>query len=297
MDFDTFMQQAWHEHADDAERIAARLVAEGKTQVTGQAQLERLVPLVHHVFGEHLARWAEGQAALQALAALPGITPQGEGTAAARRCVASLRLCAGEVDALAGLSPGDAVRAQALAAANLAARDTARATALLEQAQAGHTAAALPATDPATRTLATTGWNIACALEAQATRSSDERALMIRAAQLSRVYWEQAGTWLEVERGEYRLAITWLLAGDAACARQHAQACLDIVNAHEGPALEAFFAWEALGRVARALGDSSGHAQALAQARQSFNALPEADRAWAGSSLTELAAAPAQHNP
>ncbi len=297
MDFDTFMERAWQEHADDAAGIAARLLAEGPALVSSDAQLARLVPLVHHVYGEHLARWAEGQAALEALATLPPITPQGDGAKAVRRCVASLRLSAGEADALAGLNPGDAVRVRALSAGNLGERDASRAAELLEAAITAHEAAALPAADPATRSLAATGWNIACALEAKTERSAAERALMIRAAQISRVYWERAGTWLEVERGEYRLAITWLLAGEPARARRHAQSCLDIVSANAGPPLERFFAWESLGRVARTLGDAAGYAQALDQARQAFDTLPEADRGWVQPSLTALAAAPADKKP
>ncbi len=291
MDFDTFMQQAWQDHADDAAGVAARLQTEAPALVGSDAQLVRLVALVHHVYGEHLARWADGQTAL---AVLPAFTPEGDGALAVRRSLASLRLSAGDTDASAGLAPSDAVRVHAMAAANLCERDTTRAADLLDSAHAGHEAAALPAADAATRTLAATGWNIACTLEAKAERSAAERALMIRAAQLSRVYWERAGTWLEVERGEYRLAITWLLAGEPARAQQHAQNCLDIVSAHDGPALERFFAWEALGRVAQALGDASSQAGALAQARAAFDALDEADRSWVQPSLTALqAAAPA----
>jgi hypothetical protein len=288
MDFDTFMQQAWHDHADDAEGVAARLQAAAPGLVGSDAHLVRLVALVHHVYGEHLARWADGQAALMAL---PAITPQGDGALAVRRGVASLRLSAGDADAVAGLTPSDTVRVLAMAAANLCERDTARAAELLDSAHAGHEAAALPAADAATRTLAATGWNIACTLEAKAERKPAERTLMIRAAQLSRVYWERAGSWLEVERGEYRLAITWLLAGEPARAQQHAQGCLDIVTANQGPALERFFAWEALGRVAQGLGDASGQARALAEAQAAFDGLDEADRGWVRPSLTALQAA------
>jgi hypothetical protein len=37
---------------------------------------------------------------------------------------------------------------------------------------------------------------------------------MIFAAKTTRKYWEIAGTWLEIERAEYRLAMTYLAAGD-----------------------------------------------------------------------------------
>jgi hypothetical protein len=140
------------------------------------------------------------------------------------------------------------------------------------------------------RALAVTGHNIACTLEEKAERNGDERDLMILAAQTSRRHWAIAGTWLETERAEYRLANTWLQAGDLTRAREHAQACLEIVAAHDGAALERFFGWEALGLVERAAGNSAGHAQALVHARAAFAELAESDKAWCAASLDKLAA-------
>ena len=119
-------------------------------------------------------------------------------------------------------------------------------------------------------------------------RSADDRALMILSAQSARRHWERAGTWLEVERAEYRLAMTWLQAGDVAQARQHAQACLDIVAANEGAALERFFGWEALGVVERAAGNASAHAAALERVRAEFDELSSDDQSWCKESLDKL---------
>jgi hypothetical protein len=91
---------------------------------------------------------------------------------------------------------------------------------------------------------------------------------MLQAAALARRFWGRAGGWLEAERAEYRLALCWLRAGDADRARSHAQACLAIVQAQpEAAALERFFAWEALGRIAAAAGDGPGLADARQQAQ------------------------------
>ena len=113
---------------------------------------------------------------------------------------------------------------------------------------------------------------------------------MIHAAQAARRHWAIAGTWLETERAEYRLAMTWVQAGDLAQARHHAQQCLDIVKVNDGPAIERFVAWEAIGVVERAAGSAAGHLQALAQAREAFAALDEGDRGWCRASLDKLAA-------
>ena len=148
----------------------------------------------------------------------------------------------------------------------------------------------LPTTDPMHRTLAAMGNNLASNLEQKTERSADERALMILAAQTARHHWAIAGTWLETERAEYRLANTWLQAGDLARAREHAQACLEIVAANNAPALERLFGWEALGLVERAAGNATGHAQALARAREAFAELDESDKSWCAASVDKLAA-------
>jgi hypothetical protein len=140
------------------------------------------------------------------------------------------------------------------------------------------------------RTLAATGNNLACTLEEKAGRSTEERALMILAAQTARHHWAIAGTWLETERAEYRLANTWLQAGDLARAREHAQACLEIVAANDGAALERLFGWEALGLVERAAGNATGHSQALARAREAFAELEASDKSWCAASIDKLAA-------
>ncbi len=179
----------------------------------------------------------------------------------------------------------------ALAAANLGSREPLRAGRLLRDALDLAQRAGLPADDPMHRALAVTGNNLASALEETPERSADERDLMILAAQTARHHWAIAGTWLETERAEYRLANTWLQAGDLAQARVHARACLEIVAANNGAALERLFGWEALGLVERAAGNAAGHAQALARAREAFAELDESDQSWCGASIDKLAAA------
>jgi len=289
MDFDDFLNRAWDEHASDTEAVAARLAAEGPGLVDAEAQIAPLANLVHHVWGEHLGRWADGRALLRRLAGHPACGAGGAAAAALARFDASLALCEGVADARAAMSASDRVRVGALAATALAERDTPRASTLFGQALAEADRAGLDAADPANRALAVTANNLACTLEEKTGRSAAERDLMITAAQAARRHWALAGTWLETERAEYRLAMTWLQAGDAARAHHHAQQCLAIVDAHDGVALERFFAWEAIGLAARAGGDATGHAQALQQARTAFAALGEAHQGGCRASLDKLA--------
>lgn len=289
MGFSTFMEKAWNDHATDARAVAQRL-SEGAALVADESQLAQLATLAHHVFGEHLGEWRAGAAFIEGLAALPAYAPEGSSGQTLRRCVASLALCGDAGADLGALAPSDRIRVAAMAAASLAERDTPRAMRLLQGAldQAGR--AGLDAADPMNRALAIAGNNLASTLEEKAQRSPEERELMILAAQAARHYWGIAGTWLETERAEYRLAMTWLRAGDAPRARTHAQNCLDIVAANGGPALERLFGWEALGLVERAAGNTVGHAQALARAREAFAELDEADKGWCAESIAKLAA-------
>lgn len=287
MDFDHWLNQAWNEHAEQPAGVAQTL-ATGQALVGTDAQLQRLAHLAHHLYGEHLRQWDDGRVLLQALGRNELAAPDGPTARALPIYLGSLALAAGSADALSGLAASERVRATAQAAAALAEHDTPRALQHFEQALAEAQQAALPAGDPSTRQLAITGNNLACTLEEKPSRSEAERELMILAAQTARHYWALAGGWLETERAEYRLAMTWLHAGDAAQARVHALACLQIVHDNTGPALERFFAHEAVARVARSQGDAAAHEQALADARTAFDALEPGDQAWCKASLDKL---------
>lgn len=283
---DDFLDQAWTDHATDAVAVAERL-PQGLPLVQDDDGVLRLAMLAHHVLGEHLGRWPQGLAFLSQLAER-GVHGEA-GAAALARCRASLRLSGGITDDRAAMATGDQCRVTAMAAACLATQDTARAGELLTDAVAR--AAALPDADPGVRAVAANGNGIAATLQELAPLEPARRALMIRAAQAARLHWERAGTWLEVERAEYRLALCWLAAGDAAQALRHGQRCDTIVRENGARPLEVFFAAEAIGLPARALGDHAGHAAALATARQAFDALPAGDQGWCRPTLDKLAAA------
>jgi hypothetical protein len=303
MDFDAFLALAWDDHADAPEAVARRLIETGPALLTSPAQLIALAHLSHHVHGEHLGAWAAGLDHLAALARHP-LAAAAPDAQALPRYAAALRLAGGiapaddtspaALPADEALGPSDRLRVQALAAGSLIDRDGPRAAALLRQALDGATAAALGPSDPAHRTLAAVANNIAVALEQRPQRSAAERDTMLRAAQAARTHWALAGGWREVERADYRLAMSWRAAGDLTQALVHARACLAGVQAgvqaHGDEPLEAFFAWEALGLIARDAGEAAAHAEALARCRTAFAALPEADQAWCRASLEGLMA-------
>lgn len=291
MDFDRFIDQAWTDHATDSAAVAARLQADGPALVSESRQLSSMAHLAHHVFGSHLALWQDGIHFQQTLAALPCCASGSAEAQAIARHVSALRLAGGLGDDRPAASASERIRLTAIAANSLTEHEAARAATLLEEALAMAETAGLPDTDPFHRALAIAGNNMASTLEEKPSLSADDRRLMILAAQTGRRHWAIAGTWLETERAEYRLAMSWLKAGDTAQARQHAQNCLEIVHAHEDPALEAFFGWEALGVVERAAGNATGHGHAVAQAETAFARLAESDQGWCRASLDKLKAA------
>ena len=293
MTFDSFIDAAWRDHGDDARAVAKRL-GDGIAMLGDESQMVKLAAIAHHVYGEHLGEWRAGIAFVEYLAKLPMYDVRGESGHALRRFASSLALSENEGsefgELIDSLTPSDRIRVSAMAASNLSQRDTPRATRLLEQALDDARRAKLDSTDPMNRALAVAGNNVACTLEEKTERSSAERDLMILAAQAARHYWQLAGTWVETERAEYRLAMSWIKAGEPDRAREHAQWCIDIVAANDGDATERFFGWEALAQVERAAGDPEGFSQALTHAREAFAALPESDKAWCAESLDKLQA-------
>lgn len=335
MDFDTWIEQAWNTHADAPAALAEQLLPQALPLLHKPEQAVALARLAHHLLGEHLGRFHEGLACLQRVAQAPclhgrsdavqaqaqaevqaEVQTQAEAQAQARadalgalnaisRFEDALRLAAGPADPRAGRSPSERLRVGALALASLAPHDAPRAQALLDSLCAELDQAALPDTDPAVRALAAMANNAAATLAERALGESPRlddasRSLMLHAAHVARAAWARAGTWLEVERADHRLALCALAAGDLAQARLHAAHCLHTVQAHGAPPLEAFFAWEAHARIERAAlagqhldaGDATPRPQALAeaiaQAQAAFAQLPAEDQAWCRSSLEAL---------
>ena len=213
-----------------------------------------------------------------------------------RRCVASFSLSAHADFNLTALTESDQIRVQAMAAANLAGVNPARGMRLLQAALDQAANSSLPNTATATatdtnamhRALAVSGHNLAAALEENASLTRDEAKLMLMASRASRVHWERAGTWLQVERAEYQVATTHLKTGDAVQGEFHARECGRIVAENDAPALERFFACEALGRVMRAAKNDAAYRIACGQARAAFEGLEAGDKAWCEASLDKL---------
>jgi hypothetical protein len=288
MDFETFNASAWDDHATDPRAVALRLRERGVSLINSEAQLVQLMNLAHHLHGAHLNEASAGKAVFAELMASAFFSTDGESGDMARRCVASLSLTAQDGFSVADLTVSNQIRVQAMAGANLADTDPARGMRLLQAAldQAAHSG--LPSTDAMNRALAVSGHNLAAALEEKPVLTGDEIKLMLMASHASRVYWERAGTWLQVERAEYQLATTHLKADDVAQAEFHARESGRIVAENDGPALEQFFAFEALARVMRAAQNDAAYRGACEHAKVAFDGLDDGEKAWCAGALDKL---------
>jgi hypothetical protein len=284
--FDAFLARAWADHADRSEAVADRLRTQ--TPAPGKPEhLSALARLVVHLLGEHLGRFDDGRWRLAALAghALANADVQ----SALRVSQATLTLAEGRVLPMDGLSASERLRAEAGAAAICLGRgQTDRALAFLAAAREG--LAALPQSTPADhRPLAVACNNMAWELQERgAALSAVDTAAMLDIAAASRFHWERAGTWLEVERAEYCLAITHLSAGQPDTALRHAAQCLAGCIDHDAPPYEHFFGHEALARVQQARGDAAARDHHVQAAEAAYDRLGADDQSGCRAALDTL---------
>jgi hypothetical protein len=292
---DDWLDQAWTDHAADPEGVWTRIPDAPLRDDPPQRRF-RLAHLAAHVGGEHLGRWTEAEALLDRLAAPldPG-SPEGCGI---RRLQGALAWASGDrARAEAFLSravpagtPAGWVRGRMLAVAATTLtgrRELDGAFAAFEAALASAEPAPGPA-DPLARELAVAGNNLASALEERAPLAPVDRERVLVAARAARRWWEVAGTWLEVERAEYRLALSHLAAGRPDGALEHALACRRIVAEHGDDAFERVFAHEALARALRAGGDLDGARAQAGAAREAAGRVDPGSRAGAEETVSRL---------
>lgn len=286
MEFEEFIRTAWAEHADQPDEVAERL-ALSLDRVESAAQVAPFAGIVTHVFGEHLARFDDGVELLESMRRLPACHGQTEALGVLSRSVAALRYASGEERALDVLAPQDRISVLANASGAILGRlDFGRAIAAYDQAL--QLAIKHRPEARAQRSLAVAGNNLASSLEEKADRSASETEGMLRAAEGALTYWAQAGTWLEVERAEYRLTRSLLQAGQAGAAIEHARQCLAVCAANDAPAFERFFGEAVLAIAQRSAGDPAAFAASRERALALFAEVPDDEQQWCAPELKEL---------
>ncbi len=290
--FERTLERAWALHTDSP-RAACAKVESAIDAINDSHEIGAAARFLFHVYGVHFGEWAAGTKALRALRMSAAWQKNSEAERVIRRSLRALELAwaddDGEVD-LDKLNASEQVQAYALAAQCLMERgDDVRAMEYLQTAAARAEALDTPQ-DPSFRDMAVAGNNIATAYAEFPLLDASQRDQMIVAAHIGRMFWARIGTWLELERAEYRLAKCTLIAGYPALAVTHAQSCLRICDNHKAPALEFFFGVEALTAALAAQGEFSQVARLKEKAASLFVALDEADQRWCRPTLEGIAA-------
>lgn len=257
-----FLAQAWEQHADHPQAVAAGLQARAAALSADDEGADAL-RLAEHVWLSHLHDRGGFESFIGALPpALPGSAPTAEVLQRAHWVLSMLdgQLPPPMADAARwrGMQPLWAMWAAQGRAADAAAMLHAEAPKALAHPEAG-----------ARRALAASCNNLAGELQESPRGDAGVDALMLLAATEAARLWRSAGTWVHSERAEYRLARCHAVLGQGDEALRHATACLAAVDAHadqpEADAFERFFAHEALAWAHHARGDAAAVAAQLAR--------------------------------
>ncbi len=289
-DHERLLQRAWADHGEDPrgvrKRIDALLPALHDTD-----HLVQVVRILTHLFGVHFGEIEEGIEALKHLRTHPVWSIDSPLEHAIARSIVSLELALDPTVSLDALPLSDKIQALSIATGALTEQGKHLAASSLLRQAVSFAALPLPTGDGAYRALAVAGNNLAVAFEELPLLDHEQRGAMLMAAHTSRVYWEKAGTWLEVERAEYRLSRSSLKGGDPEGAMHHAQACIRLCDHYNAPPLEIFFGIEALALALHAKGNEADYVARLKEkAEASFAALASEDRHWCESTLAALRA-------
>ena len=287
-----WLAQAQDRHADAPQAVAEGLRARAPTLPADEDGAQAL-RLAEHVWLAHLGDPA-GLAAL--VAALPaawsgGAAAPDAGPAVARARIAwALAMLAGQAaPPLPQAACWRALQNLVLALARQGRWAQAEAWLLADEVAA----AACGASD-AGRAYAASANNVAQDLAAGPRGDAARDHLMLVAARLSQRAWAQAGTWLQQQRAEYRLALCHAVLGQGEAALAHARRCLSACQAGDGQqpadAVEHFFAFEALARAHHAANDAAGASLAAGRMAALLPDIDEADglRAWCEQAVHDL---------
>jgi hypothetical protein len=241
-----WLDDAWYRHDREPQPVLDGLFERAPALPDDGDGAEALF-LAEHVA---LAHMADGAALERLLPRLPAHAALARG----------LKRSRWELDTLAGRPAPDlpdALRWQALGNVVLALALGGR-VAEARVALFAPEAAALASEDgDARRAFASSANNVAGGLRGQARRDAARDVLMIEAAVLSRRAWALAGTWMNVERADYQLAMCHAVIGEGDAAVRHGMACLARCEAEGADAYERFFAHECLVQAHRAAGDAA----------------------------------------
>ncbi len=262
------LNDGWDYHATETERLAGELEAAAATPIPA----EDLIPFARlgvHTIGEHLEDWPRARRLAERV--LAGRRADAE-TAKAWAHLWVARLLAGDPAGaaeaeLAFLHAGSDFRAGViearfmLVAALVGCGRTAEATALYGAALG--LARGLGEAAPH-RAIAVASNNLAGDLLEEATRTDDEAALMVLAADAAHDFWLKCGNWQNEERALYLKALVANVMGQPDAALGHSDAGLAVITANGAAPIDQTFLTLARAHALQLKGETEASAAALA---------------------------------
>lgn len=275
MNFEAYLQNAWTIHAVETQKLADEF-SSNMSLIESNEQIAQFGAIITHVTGEHLGIWGDGISLLRLLKNHSLMQAGSETERVLLRSIASLQIAGNLPVNIDSFSTSDRVRILAMATCHLCLHDVNRSQKLILEAL--EKAKVLDSKDPANRSLAISGNNLACSLEEKTARTPEEVKLMILAAETGRKYWELAGNWREVAVAEYRLAMTYLQAKDLEKAMIHAQINLDLCQKNNAGDFDLFFVFEALAAIEKQKGNKQALQKNIENMKHYLESLNETEK-------------------
>ena len=125
------------------------------------------------------------------------------------------------------------------------------------------------------RSFATSLFNLTWDLLDKEGRTQEEDDTMIHAAHASRYHWDQIGTPLEFERGEWQISRVYSVLGHAEAALYHGQRCLEICQENDIADFDLAFAYEALARAHAVAGQGAKSREYIERADEAAQQIEE----------------------
>ena len=282
MTFKEYIKVAWANHAKDPRGLASEFKLNFKLMVSEEDVL-KMAHLIVHVCGEHLGDWQLGLELIKKIKNNAQIHDK----AAMNRFKAILELGNNPQFPINHFSNSDQVQILSMTASALANLGG------LKNAEkflnsANDLIPSLEGGDPAFKSLAVSGHNVAGVLLELDHLSPVQSQLMIRSAVISRTNWEKAGSWLEVERAEYHLAKVFLKIEKYEDGLKHAKLCREIIKNNGDVPLERFFACEILAEAYKCLKKSEECEKFSNEMKETFPLLTPEDQVWCKESLDKI---------
>ncbi|SMF82216.1 hypothetical protein [Pseudobacteriovorax antillogorgiicola] len=285
--FKKYIGDSWARHGQDPHGVAERLI-HGVSLIKSEQDLIALLKISYHVTISHLKDLSQFEAVLESLQSHSEEHPDLRVAELSAKFSEAASLNMRPAEEQSQKSTAYKVSSYALASASFAHQGNwDEAKKHLELAKKyvddGN------AESEGLRDLAVSSNNIALDVESETSiPDPTATALMIDAALTARKYWEMIGSWLEVERAEYRLSASYLKAQNLDLARQAARNGISICENNGTDPLELFFAYEALAKVENTAQQLSAYAEAVTRMEEMFELIGPDNQPWCQSILESI---------